>query len=471
MSSRYSPIRYMDFSGGINSKVVNHLLLDSECKLLQNVVLDSPIGAITKRKGYTQIGNQITAGTSIFGNYYFTDKDATYSQHLIACNISNSAAVLYNSSGTWTQTLTNWKSATRIRFESFLDYVFAFNGNETPKSWTGTSTWGSTNLTGAPICKYGRVYQDRLYFANASANQSRVYFSSVPVAGSISFTSTDWLDVNPEDGQTITGLDENSGRLLIFKDNSMFRWNGYSTEADPIIDIGTPSQESVKTINSITYFFNRYGVYVYDGSMPYLISRKIQDWIDGIDQSALGDVTAEVDNDHYYLAVGNVTIGTDTYTNVTLVYHIPLKAWTIWTTGDKPTFFGHYYSSGARYISFGDSNGEVFRINNGNSDDTADIPVNIETKQYDLQTPEEEKRWTETYLITDKARGLVEVGAKIDNDSIKTIGYVKDDVTRLPADLTGKKISITLSESGMGEQWSFNQLIFRDIFLSGISYK
>jgi len=464
MALQFQAIRYREFSGGMNSKVVGHLILDSETKLSQNCILDDPIGAVTKRKGYSQIGGQITASEDILGNYYFTSSTSANSQHLVGCG----TAIYYNSSGTWTLTSSSWTADTKIRFESFLDRVFAFNGTDTPVSWAGTGGWGNTDLVSAPICKYGRVYQDRFYFANASGNQSRVYFSSVPTSGVITWaTSTDYLDVNPEDGQVITGLDENSGRLLIFKNDSMFRWNGYSTEADPIIDIGTPSQESVKTIHNITYFFNRYGVYAYDGGMPYLISRKVQDWIDAIDQSTLDDVIAEVDNDHYYCAVGDVTVDSVSYSNVVLVYHIPLKAWTIWTLVDTPKAMACYYSSGARLVSFGDDNGEVFRLNNGNDDDGTAINVNIETKQYDLETPEEYKKWTEAYLLTEKARGLVEVGVKIDNNPIETIGSIEDDITRLPSNLEGSKLAVTLAENGTGNQWSFNQLIFKDIMLLG----
>lgn len=465
MPQKYQAIRLSDFSGGVQTTTAGHLMLDSELRVGINVILDE-IGVVKKRKGYSQIGNQITASEDILGNYYFNSSTSAYSQHMVACN----ASIYYNSSGTWTSISSGWTADTRVRFESFLDYVFFFNGVDTPESWLGTGAAGSNNLTSAPVCKYGRVFQDRFYFANETGNKSRVYFSSIPSDGEITWTTaTDYLDVNPEDGQSITGLAENSGRLLIFKDNSMFRWSGYSTEADPIIDIGTSSQESVQTINAKTYFFNRYGVYVYDGGMPYLISRKIQKWIDAIDQSTLADATAEVDNDHYYLSVGDVTVDGTAYTNVVLVYHIPLKAWTIWTLGDAPKFFGHYYSSGARLVSFGDSNGEVFRLNNGNDDDSAPISVNIETKQYDLNTPEEEKKFTEVYVITTKGRGIVEVACKLDNfPQPETVGFTTDDVAKLPSTLMGKKMSVLLSESGTGEVWSFDQLIFRDVILSGV---
>ena len=463
MAQKFAPIRYSDFSGGIDTKVANHLMLNSEVRLAQNCILDE-IGSLKKRLGYSQIGGQIASSQNILGNYYFTSSTAAYSQHIVACN----GTIYYNNSGTWTGSSSGWAASTKIRFESFLDRVFAFNGSDAPKSWLGTGAWDSTDLSNAPRCKYGRVFQDSIYFANESSNQSRVYFSSIPSSGVISWTpATDYFDVNPEDGDIITGLDENNGRLLIFKNNSMFRWYSKALEPDPIIDVGTSSQESVKTIHGLTYFFNRYGVYVYDGGMPYLISRKIQTWIDAIDQTTLADVTAEVDNDHYYLAVGDVTVDSIDYSNVVLVYDIPLKAWTIWTLADTPKFLACYYSSGARLISFGDNNGEVFRLNNGNDDDGSAIEVNITTKGYDLETPEEEKKFTEVYVITDKGRGTVEVGIIIDNFPVETVGALKDNVARLPSNLEGKKIAVSLFENGTGNQWTFQQLIFRDVFLMG----
>lgn len=473
MAIKFQPIRYRDLSGGMQTTTVNHLMLDSEVKLARNCILDE-IGALKKRKGYSQIGTQITAGTAILGNYYFVDKDTTYSNHVATCSIASgaSATLYYNKTGTWTALKTGFNVSAKMRFESFLDKMFLFNMEDSAYSWDGNPSnapSATTCLTGSPKCKYGRVFQDRLYFAHESANPSRVYFSSVPSSGAITWDITnDYLDVNPEDGQVITGLGENSGRLLIFKDESMFRWTGYSTEPDPIIDVGTSSQESVATIHGKTYFANRYGVYVYDGGMPYLISRKIQNWIDAIDQSKLSSLAAEADNDHYYLSVGDVTIDGTFYTGAMFIYHIPLQAWTIWDLQDTPKVLAPYYSSGARLLSFGDVNGEVFRLNNGNNDDTSAIPVNIETKQYDMEIPEEEKRFNEVYVVTTKAKGLVEIGAKLDENSIETIGYTDgEDVTKLPSSLMGKKLGITLAESGTGEQWSFDSLIFRDVYLSG----
>ena len=81
--------------------------------------------------------------------------------------------------------------------------------------------------------------------------------------------------------------------------------------------------------------------------------------------------------------------------------------------------------------------------------------------------PEEEKRFNEVYLGTNKAKGILEIGAEIDDLTIKTIGYTDGDMTKLPSDLMGRKIGITLSESGTGEQWSFDQLVFKDVMTMG----
>lgn len=479
MPQKFQPIRFLDFSGGINSKVENHLRLDSEVALAVNVDLDN-FGSLTKRKGYSPLAPAIsgTDGSAILGNYYFNSTADTSDQHLVASTTDGSAAIFYNDSGTWVAQLGDLTGSTRVRFESFLDRVFEFNGAEIMKSWDGSATtsFDTTDTLDAPICKYGRVFQDKLFLANESSattvNPSRLYWSSDVDTGSISFVSgTSYIDFNPEDGQSITGLDENSGRLLVFKDDSMFRLNvsglSKSTEPDPIIDVGTTSQESVQTIHGITYFFNRYGVYVYNGGMPYLISRKIQDWIDAIDQTTLADIIAEVDNDHYYLSIGNVTVDSVAYSNVWLIYNIPLKAWTVWTTDSVCKSLAEYFSGGARYLSFGNSSGQVFRMNLGNSDNTEAIPVTITTKQYDLGMPEEVKKWTEVYVGTDKGKGIVEVGVNADNDSIRTIGSLDDDVTKLPSTTGGRKLGVTLSESGTGEPWKFTHLIFKDITTQG----
>jgi len=467
----FQPIRIEDLSGGMNTKVIPHLTQKSEVKLALNCILDE-FGCLKKRLGYTQVGDQITASADIIGLYYSKE----VGKHLAVADddgaTPTNSDIYYNNSGTWTKAEEDWTAGVRTRFTDFVGYVFAFNGTDSTKSSSDGTSWGTTNLTDAPTCKYGIPFQQRLYMAGDSTYPDRVYYSSVPSATqTISWdTSNDYFDVNPDDGDNITGFEKNSRHLLIFKHNGMYRWNGYSLESDRIIAVGSSSQESIKTQDNVTYFANRYGVYKYDGGYPTCISRKIQDWIDAIPAANLSTLTAETDQDHYYLSVGDVTVDSVDYTNVVLVYNIPLKAWTVWSLSDEPKWIAKYESSSAEYIGFGDDNGEIFRLNNGNGDDTTTpIEVQIETNPYDLGRPEEEKKFSEVYFVTEKAKGGTSASYKINNETTpQELGIIKDDVGKIPSTAEGRKIALMLSEKGTGESWKLTHILFREVISKGV---
>src|SRR3990167_8706471 len=156
---------------------------------------------------------------------------------------------------------------------------------------------------------------------------------ALPSSGAITWdTTNDWFDVNPDDGDEITALENNGNRLLIFKRRSTYRWVFGATEPDRLLGVGTESQECVKTNLDlgITFFANSKGVYAYTGERPKLISRKIQAWIDANTAANWDDACAEIDDDHYYLYLGDsLTVDSVVYTNVMAVYSISLDAWVV----------------------------------------------------------------------------------------------------------------------------------------------
>jgi len=260
-----------------------------------------------------------------------------------------------------------------------------------------------SGTTNAPITitpAYTAVFQDRVYVANGvTSNRSRFWFSSLPSAGAITWDLTnDWVDVNPDDGDVITALENNGNRLLIFKTYSMYRWTFGQVEPDRLIGVGTQSQESVKTNFDvgITFFANPLGIYAYTTGRPKLISRKIQKYIDGV--SNWTNVFGEVDRDHYYLSVGNITVDGRVYSNCVFVYNIPLDAWTVFTMGTPITFMARLLGVlGVSYtVTLGSSDGKTYIFTRPTStvDDvvaiTGGVPIPAEfvSKEYMLNFPQ-----------------------------------------------------------------------------------
>lgn len=377
-----------NFSGGMNVQTSPLVIKENECELAVNYVLDR-VGALQRRGGY-DTRFLAEANKPINGMFAFYDASAsTWRTVAVVNNSGDTNGVIKYLSGVWTDGKTNDTASKRTYFAAFVDNIFRTNGADVVAASTTGQTWvtSATPSTLVPATitpKFCKVFQDRLYLANdtqAAGKSSRVYFSSLPSAGAITWdTTNDYLDVNPDDGDVITGLENNGNRLLIFKSRAMYRWQFGQVEADRIIGVGTDSQDSIATNFDvgITFFANRNGVYAYSGGRPRLISRKIQPYINAV--SNWTTVYGICDKDHYYLAVGDITVnkqvgydssqnqvavGGRTFTNVVLCYHIALDAWTIFSLAHKPTVFASVggFASGdplRTQIGFGATDGATY---------------------------------------------------------------------------------------------------------------
>ena len=351
----------LDFSGGMNSHTTPLLLKDNESELILNYNLDK-VGALTRRNGYS-----LFSTVSLFylsgligvmnpntrtGLLYTTTNDAIEVDATVRKTYYKGEAdagwvVTDDITAKPFQPVTG--AANEIyptRFVLFLNYVFRLTGGDAPLSFliSTPQTKTTTNLTDtetsaalAIIPSLGAVFQDRVYFNRAADGfRSRLYYSTLGVSGGTITWNTNtstgqWFDVNPDDGDFITALENNGNHLLIFKNYAMYRWIFGQVEADRIIGVGTASQESVKTNFElgITFFANSKGIYAYDGNRPKLISGKIQEYIDAVTNFNWRYCAGHVDKDHYYLSVGDITVNSRTISNAWFVYNILLDAWTI----------------------------------------------------------------------------------------------------------------------------------------------
>ena len=358
---------------------------------------------------FTTIGNVEIEGDSIL----YTGKSSNTLTGASGVAIAHEDGVTARQ---WIKSLENDTASLKTRFRNFLDRAIRVNGTDAMKCWNG-STWETTgdpiNPDNATASSLIEIFGDRVFLAGGALFPDRLYGSSLPdVDNNITWTTSVsiidktgsngfYIDINPEDGQNITGLDRNGGQLLIFKERSMYTWNGTDTQADVLVDVGAVSQEAIITIHNITFFLGRskknLGIYAYTGGFPKLISRRIRKWIDNIDQSNLGNIKIGADEDTVYFYIGNITFtGDDIYedrafTNVWLVYTISQDAWKVYDNLNAKAF-GYVNSSGQQLLVFGDNNGKVWELGQGTTDDSGDskTPIQMEviTKEDSFGAPE-----------------------------------------------------------------------------------
>ena len=148
--------------------------------------------------------------------------------------------------------------------------------------------------------------------------------------GSTYWVGSNWFDARRNDGDTLQGLGENDSKLLVFKRESLFRYDEKElrrVKGAP----GTTSHRSITNVRENTYYFHDTGIIRYDGLSTFLVSRPIQDWIDGISSSSYDSIVGWKDEDILYMFVGDISNSAKgiSLTNAILIYDTAAQAWDI----------------------------------------------------------------------------------------------------------------------------------------------
>ena len=443
MPMQLAPLPVRDLSGGMISNIADILLPPSVAKQTINLHGDS-LGKLTQRYGTTLLGAQVNGANPCRGLQSFISADGNTTEVLAVFN-----RVVYGYNGTTWSNLTSVNDSTKVRFANFLNGTFCVGGGSATAFQSGGAGAFSTttHLSGAPTGNLISVFQNKLFIASTTT-PDRVFFSSVvSTAGEITWDSTDWFDLDPEDGDVLTGLWSTSSLLLAFKNRSFYTWNGSSV--GEIVGIGTSSQESIAECKGFVFFFNPDGIFVTQGAYPQEISRPVYDWIDNMDPSFYPNVAGFCDDDHYFVNIGDVTKNGRLYSNVWMVYTISSQVWAVFSMGNSFRNMTKYIVQSTGVVSYigGDSIGNVQTLFSGTTDNGSPIVWEYESKETEWDGRATTKVATE--LATYMANG---VGAQVmvaeDHNPYKTVGSVKDYVTVLKGlNLRGNFLKMKLTGS------------------------
>lgn len=493
---KYVNEQHFDFSGAVNQAAGRLLLADNEVNWIENGELEQ-IGPITKVRGYTQRGPTVNNTYNILGmiNAYRTS-DGVRKQIVICDGASNSDAYTYNpTNNTWTPHNLSLTSGAKAEFESFLNGFFMVNFQDATRFNNLTQWYTTTNVTGAAKAKYIKQYMGRLYLGyvvtGGSTFPSKVTYSNLPDTTvspmTLSWNDTlNYFDVAADDGDVIMALEVNANRLLVFKQESLYRYDTNTLYQVPGCP-GTTSTRSVRNIQGRTIYLHSTGLWSYDGNSSTIISRKIKDIIDGISTKNLNNANAWVKNDNYYIYVGNIN---NTKTGLTINkclinYDIGKQSFTWRSLQDTPLVWMTYpddtanitynlstltyndtntqynaASSAEQRTFFGTDTGKVMWFDTGRNFNGTDIAFSIETKDYYLGYPAFWKLLQKVILFTDfKGRGLI-IQAKLDDGDWITLRNTtkRPEEFIFPSGSLCKRVRFRLQESSSGDRFSFEGL-------------
>lgn len=490
MAENYYNKQYYDFSAGVNQAVSRLIMADNECVKIENGELEE-IGAIHKVRGYVQRGSTVNSGYDILGICSAYKTDGTQKQIVITDGASNSDAYTYNpTTNEWTPHQLSLTTGAKAEFEYFLDGWFMVNFSDATR-WNDFTQWyTTTNVTNAPKGKYIKLYLSRIYIAycvsSGSTYPSRVIYSDLPDSGTISWNNSEnYFDVDADDSDVIKGLAVNANRLLIFKENSLHRYDTNTRYKVPGCP-GTVSQRSIANIQGWTLYLHTSGIWGYDGTTSQLISRKIQQIIDGISTKNLANACSWARKDHYYLYVGDI-INNKTGLEIDkclIDYDISKNAFTWRSLTYDPLIFSSYrddrseltYDSATttyndadttynalisteERIYFGTTDGAVYQFDTGQTYDGSAITFVVETKDIYLTRPALYKLLQKVYIFVNSGKGIT-IQYRMDDGNWKTLGRVKKTQTELifPAGSRCQKVRFRILESGTGQRFSFEGL-------------
>jgi hypothetical protein len=269
----------------------------------------------------------------------------------------------------------------------------------------------------------------------------RLYYSTTPVAGAISWTNagSGSIQVEQEDGGgTIQGLAKVPGYLLIFKQHSLKRWNFDSSFPEDLVNIGTQSARSIVYGKGICFFFyGPKGFYATKGGYPEKISKPIQRIVDAISSSFYTSINGWCDNEHVYWSVGDITVDfgtgyTETHNNVVLRFSVDTQEWAVLKYAHEFRAMTKYVSSNNILTIAGNTDGHVLQLNSGTSDyGTVPIVYIAQSPELDFGRRERLKTITDKIIVHALNASAAILQVRMNYGQWRNVGTVKGLVTEV----------------------------------------
>src|SRR3972149_2418516 len=252
-------------------------------------------------------------------------------------------------------------------------------------------------------------------------------------AGQEVFHPNFFREVNPGNGELITALAVHMGRLVIFKENSIYKLYGSSSLDFRVLqengDVGCIAPRSVIAVEDKIYFIaggKNVGIWMYDGEGIYPISSILEPYLRAnIDIANLHNAAAGVYRNMIFFSVPFVDGGGKN--NKILVYDYqrsnprsePDNHWATWDipyiysflTQTKPGDFGE--------ILMGGQFAGIHQYDTSELDlGATTIPAYFQTKYFDFGVVDNIKTWRRSHIVTDNKEVDVTLKLFTDYDTV-----------------------------------------------------
>lgn len=416
-------------------------------------------GEIVKRKGYTLIGNDV-GNNPIQGLKGMEFANGT-KEFLM---VSNGLIYKWTGSGSWSALSGSYT----LNTTGFVDIVIAnnnayfFDGTNTVPKYNGTTV---STVAAIPNGSMARWFHNQLNIAGISGSPNKVRTSEIGDPETYSGGASSNIDVNPNDGDAITGLMELRDELLVFKKYRVWAASGFGTAALTLANInerltgfGALSHFSlINTGNDILYVGflgdkpiirsiqrTRYGQTVDAG----IVSEGIEATMGGLNKGRLSQSAGFFDGRYAHFAFCN---GASSTNNLVLTLDTTTlgknnKGWSR-HTGIRAAIFAGFGISTTQQMFFGEASSDtkVYVFDTSTSDNGTAINFSITSRRYGSSYPSLKKKHKWLYVFA-KEVGDYDVTIDKSND-----GFTYDNLGTLNLAGSGSMMdSIILDTSRLG---------------------
>lgn len=382
---------FTDLSGGLNDGTDAISIAINEASDLQNMVFTTG-KTIEQRGGFTPINSSALSATAdVTGVFMYKQADQT--RFLIGVASDTTDAIYkmdYTGSGpdgTWDDitgaTVLSFTVDDQADFTVGQDTLIIEDGNggSAPYTWDGTGNIAA--LGGSPPdASMVEYHKNHLFLAGDETNPSRLTFSELCTNATApscieTFTATDIVDVETNDGQIIRSIKSALDCLYIFKDRSIWRLCGNERDTftleQMVSGIGTLSNQSVVLINNqFVFTTGDCDIATYNGGLDVkIISSKVEGTLEGLNYDRCDDAVAVAFDDgtgdeDYYVSMSGPGSGTH---NLVMLYDTFHQAWSKFSGINANVISTYELGTLQRAIIFGDYTGDTHRYPTGTNDD------------------------------------------------------------------------------------------------------
>jgi hypothetical protein len=449
---------------GLNNLVSDTLINDAEASDLNNISFVES-GCIAKSAGIQSVGTGLTNNPKGLGTFY----TVAGNKYLLTVD---GTSLKYLNGSTWTAISgASFTSGKEVNFTQCDNSLYIWNGFEAGCSLD--SSLSLSRLTTAPTASFAIWYQSYQIASGVSSKPNRLYISDnttnpgdftnaagtlstsgeVPGATSFLGTNAQFIDVNPGDGDKITGLAKYQGLVIIFKERSIYQLQ-FSTAASPTPVVtqisqatGTVSHKSIDNVENDVFYLSRKGYYVLGNEPNFLntirsneLSNRINPIIQTINPAQAQNAASIFSDFKFY---SSFATGGNDYNNQTLIYDRRYLAWSKVDYMDANSWTEFIDTTGQKHLYFADDNqAKVFEVIEGNYSANG-TPINSYwiSKSFDANQFDEYKRWLDVTILFRQISGSVTVTFYADNDQVVKSTSISSDT-----DFTGS-IGTTLMGS------------------------